>query len=429
MSTRAPLAELLVIGINHGTAPVEIRERAALATEQFHDVIGALRQQASELAVLSTCNRSEWILLAPTDRHAACAACLRAATGLSAEDFTRHAYLRTGSAALHHLCRVGAGLDSLVPGEPQILGQLKAAFEEAFESELSGAGLAVVYRQVLRVARAVRRATAIAEGATSFGSLALRVARETFPDLESRQVLLIGAGKMARLVGRHVAEAGIARIRVLNRDRERGQALAASLGAEQAPMNDLVASLAWADVVVSSTACPHAFITAEMLQAIAAERGGRPWCIVDLAVPRDVEPEAGHLPGVRLYNIDGLRGLADLHREQRREDFDAAEALVTAMVDEYGRERRVDIGPVVQDLRQQAGAIQGEELERLFRRFGQWSDDEREQISQSVRLVVNRLLHPPLRGLRRLAAGDIAGDAPPTDLFRQLFDLDVPAAQ
>lgn len=418
---------LFALGLNHRSASVALRERFAAGGAVFHQMLGACRRHCLEFVPLATCNRSEWMCLTDEAGFAACREELQTAAELDAETLAAHTYSYAGRAALEHLCGVAAGLDSLVLGETQILGQVKQAFNSAFEHQLAGRRLVPLYHQILHVAKSVRRETQIGEGALSYGSLSVQAAQQTLGELAQANVAIIGAGKMSRLAGSHLAEAGVAAIRVLNRTPDTGQQLADSIGGKHLPLEALTESLAWADIIVSATACPHLILKTADLRPLLNRRDGKPLCLIDLALPRDIDPTIAEDARVRLYDIDDFQQLIASNQQARQRQKTKAERLIAEKVGTYLAESQVELGTVIKALQERAESLRDEELQRLFRRFDHWSDDERDQVAQSMRLLLTRFLHAPVKGLREELAAepDPATATQPVAWFSRLFKLDL----
>ena len=330
---------IFVVGISHRTAPVALRERFAVATA---DRAAALRRvQAAgglaEVVLLWTCNRVE--IYGVSERPAVDAGALLnllATDGAVDDDACFH---HAGDAALRHLFSVAAGLDSLVLGETEIAGQVKEAYAQAREAGLTGPLLNRAFQAALGAAKEVRTATAIGRGATSVGSVVLQRAREHFGDaLKERRVLLLGAGKMAETCLLHLAKNGAQDLVVVNRSLERAEQLVTAHGGRAAPQEQLADELAAADLAICSTGCPYVVLDRPLLEQVMAARGGRALVLVDIAVPRDVAPEAAELPGVHLCDMDGLEATVRRNVAHRAEDLAQAQALIAARVREV-RER------------------------------------------------------------------------------------------
>jgi len=422
---------IVVAGLSHKTAPIEIRERLALGRDALAPFLHGLLAGSGvgEAMVLSTCNRVE-VVAAPGASGSldACAqACLRALEALAPE-IGRHLYHREGGAAVRHLFEVASSLDSMVLGEPQILGQLKDGFELARSAGTLGPVLHRTVPRAIRTAKRVRSETAIGAGQVSVPSVAVDLTRQIFGDFRKRTVLLIGSGEMAEAVARLLRGAG-ARLMVLGRTPERVEALAREVEGEPRTWNDLKASLVEADVVITSTSAPGYILDADMLRTARRSRRGREQSLIDLAVPRDVEPAVGELDGVFLYNIDDFSRLVAETISTRTKEAENARRIVEE--ETRGYERWADAEqatPVIVKLRSRLRQVLSVELERSFRgRLKHLGSEERAALLRMVEAVENRLLHGPTMRLRQ-AAAERGSQGPSLDelavAVSELFELD-----
>lgn len=348
---------LFLLGVNHRTCPVEVRERlAALGADAM---AGALREAGwPEAVVLSTCNRFEvYAVRPPAEPARGLGQVLDGAAGVPA---SRYAYRRRDAEAAGHLFRVAGGLDSLVLGETEILGQVRQAYEAARDRGTTGKRTNVLFQRSLFVGKAVRSRTGISAGQVSVASAAVELARRIFGRLNRSSVLVLGAGDMAEKTVRHLSSAKVARIWIANRTWERAEALAAGLGAEAVPWEAFPARLAEADVVVSSTGAPTAILTRPLVEAVMAGRRGRPLFLIDIAMPRDVSEDVDRIEGVYLYAMHDLQGVVEENVSRRRGEIAAAEAILaeeTARFGEWlrsledGREISLRHAPVADPLR------------------------------------------------------------------------------
>src|SRR5262245_59892481 len=320
--------DLLLIGVSHKTAPVAVRERLAVEPDAVQAALAELTALAPvrEAAMISTCNRVElYAAVDDADRAAAgLADVLARRAGVAVADLAEHLYQHRDAAAVRHLFRVASSLDSLVVGEPQILGQTKQAYEAAVQHGTAGAVLRACFEEgAFRVARRVRRETAIARNPVSVSSVAVELARQVVGDFAGRRVLVVGAGKMSELAARTLRTQG-ATLTVVNRTRTRADDLAARYGATAADWSALAAEMTTADIVIASTGATRPVLTLELLSGVRKARRGRPLVLLDIAVPRDVEPAAGELQDIYLFDIDALQNVAAEHRQEREDE--AAEA-------------------------------------------------------------------------------------------------------
>jgi len=421
--------DFLVMGLSHRTAPLAVRERLAVAPEQMS---GAIQQLGSlpevrEVAVLSTCNRVEVYAVSP-DLDAAIVALQRdfaARAGTTEAELTPHLYVRVDVEAVHHLFRVASSLDSLMVGEPQILGQVKQAHDSALAARAVGPVLGACFSGAFRIARRIRRETEIARNSVSISSVAIEYARRIFDGFEGRTVLLIGAGKMADLAGRALGGQG-ARLLVTNRTPARADELARRVGGTTVPFEGLEGALVDADIVISSTGARQPILTRELLLRIRKRRRGRPLFLVDIAVPRDVEPGCGDISWIFVVDIDDLQKLANEHREERRGEADRAEVMVEQEVARFleaYRGRRV--GPVITALRSRVLDLARGEAERgLLRELAHLAERDRQAVLGIAEAIAKKVLHGPQVALKKGGADAVEGAALIAAVQR-LFELPV----
>jgi glutamyl-tRNA reductase len=426
--------ELLVIGLSHQTAPLEVRERLAVVPAELEARLQDLLRLPGvvEAALLSTCNRVEIYLAAAEPRGAlgAVRGHLRAAVGTpqtggaGADGLDRHLYERVGREAIHHLFRVASSLDSLVVGEPQILGQLKEAFDVAQRARTAGRVLGFVFPQAFRVARKVRRDTAIARQPVSVSSVAVEAARQVWSGFEGRRVLLVGAGKMSDLAARALRTAG-ASVTVTNRTAARAEELGRRLGCDVAPFEDLEGALGRADIVISSTGARTHILGVALLDRVQRVRRRRPLVLIDIAVPRDVDPAVDEVDGVYRWDIDDLQKIVSQNLEDRRSEADRAEALVEEELARCLAARRGHaVGPTIIALRARYMGVARAEADKALAGLPAADERTRRAVSSLAEAIVNKLLHPPQVALKKAAASD-EGEALLASAYR-LFDLEEP---
>jgi len=399
--------EMLCVGLSHRTAPLTVRERLALPEARQVELLQRLAQAPTEALLVSTCNRVELYVAAPDLAQAR--ARVREQLGqLGGPEALEHLYEHQGEAALVHLFRVAASLDSMVLGEAQILGQVKDAFER-------GQGAGAVRGELTRVcaaafgcAKRVRTETAIGRAATSMASAAVQLASKVFDGLKGKTVLVVGAGEMAELASRHLKQAGADRLFIANRTLARAEALAAEVGGAARPFEELFALLVQADVVVCSTASQEPIFTKENVGATGKARKHRPLFMVDLAVPRDIAPEVGQLDWVHAYDVDDIQKFVADNAAARAEEAQKAGTLVAQEVARFVKERAVRNGvPVLAQLRQRAEAIARAEVEKTLSGLGEGlTEKQRKSIEAMGRAIVNKLLHEPTSRLRAVGTTD-----------------------
>jgi glutamyl-tRNA reductase len=393
---------LSVVGLSHQSAPVELRERVAFADEELPGLLRALGHGV----VLSTCNRTEIYRWAdresdpePAERF------LAQRLGVPDPDLSTHLYRLRDRAAVRHLFAVAAGLDSLVLGEAQILGQVRTALEAAEAAGTAGPVLSRIFQGALRAGRRARAQTFIGRHATSVSYAAVELARAHLGDLAECQALVVGAGEMGELTARTLARYGVGVVAVANRTFENAWALVGRVGGRAIGFEDLPAALREADIVITSTNAPGFVIDRPMVESALVSRGGRPLFVIDIAVPRDVDPEVGSIPGVRLYNIDDLRAQCDHNRERRRREIARVEAIIDAEVERTMAwlVARPAI-PAIVALRDRAEEAREQELAEAMAKLRHLSAEDRAVVDQLTRALVRRLLHEPMLRLKALAA-------------------------
>lgn len=393
--------ELLCVGLSHKSAPLEVRERLALTEPRQLELLTALAREPQEAMVVSTCNRVELYLAAPSVEQASEE--VRAALcGVAGTDAAAHLYEHRGEAALVHLFRVAASLDSMVVGEPQILGQMKDAFERAQGAGVARGELARACGAAFGSAKRVRSETEIGRAAVSMASAAVNLASKIFGGLSGKAVLLVGAGEMAELAGRHLASAGASRIVVANRTLSRAQELAEVIHGTACPFETLHEELVHADVVVCSTASPTPIFTRESVARVLKPRRHRPLFMVDLAVPRDIAPEVNSLEGVYAYDVDDIEKVIAENSAARLAEASKAEVIIAEEVARFSRSRAVREGvPVLAQLRKRAEQIARAEVAKTLGALGEaLTDKQKKSVEAMAQAIVNKLLHEPTARLR-----------------------------
>jgi glutamyl-tRNA reductase len=415
---------LVLVGTSYQRAPVELRELLAYDPDLRRDALGRLSTDGAEAAVLSTCNRTEVYGVNPEPRELEerIYGELAGLSGLSHSELAPALYTVTDEAAAVHLFRVAAGLDSMVPGEAQILGQVREAYEAAREKKTAGPTLHRLFRQALRVGKRVRTETAIGENPASVSSAAAELAERVFENLEGRRILLLGAGKTADLTAANLISRGVGEIVVANRSTERAAALARRFGGRAVGLDAVEAELASTDVVVSSTSSQGFVLSAAQVARAMKERRGRPIFFIDIAVPRDVDPAVIELEGCYLYDIDDLERVVAESVAGRREEAVRAEAIVSEEADAFRAwQLSLDVVPAISSLRARAESIRREELERAEGRLASLSPTQRRAVEALTSQIVAKLLHQPTVRMKEAAAG--ADGILYADAVRHLFGL------
>jgi glutamyl-tRNA reductase len=390
-----------VLGLNHKTAPLALREKVAFNEDRLAAALRALRQElgVSEVVILSTCNRTE-VYWSGDASAAALSQWLENHHGNNL-NLASSLYVHQEQLAVAHAFAVASGLDSMVLGEPQILGQLKDAYRVAHETGSTGPSLNRLFQAAFSAAKRVRSETQIGANAVSLASAAVGLARRMYADLSERTALLIGAGEMIDLTARHFASAGVKRLVIANRTLARAQALATEIKGYAVDLSSLEKELVEADIVVSCTAAPQPLITRGAAAAAVRKRRHRPIFMVDLAVPRDIEPAVAELSDVYLFSIDDLQHIVEENRREREAAAGDARRLLEEEVARFVAERRAhDAGPAIRALRQQADAIRAQTVEQARRMLlsGKSAD---EVIDYLANTLTNRLLHSPTQALRQ----------------------------
>lgn len=396
---------LLAFGISHRTAPLEIRERLAFAAEDYAREVAELRQLpgVEEAVLVSTCNRTEIYVAASAAGAQAVADWLVRRSGLGAETVGRHLYRLGGQAAVQHLFQVASGIDSVVLGEPQIIGQLKDAWQSALQAGGAGKLTDRLFQHAFATSKQVRNETGIDQHPVSVAYIATVLARQIFGDLTARTVLLVGAGEMVRLCGRHFHQHGVRRLLVANRSLERARAVAEAFAAEPLPLSDLAQRLGEADIVISSTASREPVVGVAHVANALRQRRRKPMFLVDLAVPRDIDPEAGQLNDVYLYTIDDLQQVADESLTERERAAESAVGLIDLAVMDYMRWLHgARAAESLRRLRESADQNSAELAARALRQI-EAGTDPTAVVQQLANTLTHRILHGPTRRLREAA--------------------------
>lgn len=397
------LPELVMVGLSHHTAPIAVRERVAVAESRLEEVLAELRALPPilEAFVVSTCNRLEVYAATGGEPGAACRA-LRNYFSAQEPAVDEHLRQRQGHDAVAHLFRVCASLDSMVLGESQILGQVKSAVAAAERAGTLGGVLARSCSKAFAVAKRVRTETQVGAATVSMSFAAVELASKILGSLEGRTALLVGAGKMSALAARHLRGAGVSSLQVVNRSPERGRELAEEVEGEAFPWESLPQRLVEADVVVCSTAAPNPVISVELALAARKKRKHRPLFLVDLAVPRDVDPKVNELEGIFVYDVDDIDRVVGENLRSRQDEAARAEAIVEGEAKTFVAALRSEAGPIIRELRLWGDGIARAEAARTFARFGdELSEEQRRSIGAMAQAIVNKLLHEPTVRIRR----------------------------
>jgi glutamyl-tRNA reductase len=411
---------IVLLGLNHKTAPIELRERLAIAPHQLEDATRSLVQAPGILEgmILSTCNRVELLTSqAPDAPH------LLDYIGnyfdIKTELLAPHIYEYRGEHAVRHLFRVACSLDSMVIGEPQILGQVKSSYLAARSAGAIQGHLDRVLQRAFVVAKRVRSETEIGNSSVSIASVAVELARKIFGSLEDKKVLLVGAGKMSEQAARHLVDQGAGTVLVANRTHARAEQMAQRFRGRAIRFEDLYSSADQADIIITSTGSAQPVFRREHAHYFLQQRRGRPMFFIDIAVPRDVDPEINKLDGIFLYDIDDLQSVAGSHLKQRSKAAELAEAMIVAEVDKYQRRlHALNVGPEIVQLQQSVEQLRIAELRRVASRLQGLSPEQHAAVEALTRGLVNKILHQPVQAIK-VAASE--GNAAAVDAIRQAF--------
>jgi len=401
------MPKLSLLGLNHTTAPLEVREKLAFNAQQQAAALAQFRQKfsSSEMILISTCNRVE--MYAATDAQGEPGVrqmieFLAEFHSVPSAIFADHIYQKADREVIEHLFSVASSLDSMVLGETQILGQVRQAYEIARAAQLAGPVLHSLFQRAISVGKQVMHQTPLAEGRVSVASVAVEYARNIFEHFGEKTVLSIGAGKMSELVLQGFVALGVGKLLVCNRTADKAQELAAQFKGQAVPFEKLAEHLVAADIVVSSTGAAHPIITRTMFDGLLRQRRYRPIFLIDIAVPRDIEPAVGEIENVYLYNLDDLQEVVSRTQAQRKDAVAAARAIINAQLEDYlASQRQRELGPAIHQLYKRYHQIAQEELARTLNKLPNVSDAERAHLEDLARRIVNKLLHDPIQVLRR----------------------------
>ena len=410
---------VIVVGLNHRTAPVELRERVAVPSSRMvkalHDLSG--REHLAEVVLLSTCNRTE-IYARSTKFHSAVSDVLEFLSEQGSappEDFSEHLYTYYDDSAVSHLFGVAAGLDSMILGEGEILGQVRDAWQLAETEGASGQAMARVFRHAIVLGKRVRTETAIGRRALSISSAAVALAERTMFSLRGRSVLILGAGDVAEGLGRALVSAGVGEVVVANRTHARAVALAERLGGRAVPLGDLQDVLTTVDVLLTATDSTEVHVEQADVEAVMDRRNGVPLLIVDVAVPRDVDPGAASVPGVTLHDVDDLHQLTEAALDERRREVATVREIIGEELERFQADRAArQVAPLITSLRDHAESVRQAELTRFRSKLEALAPEARETVDALTQGIVNKLLHEPtvrLKDAAGTARGELYSDA------------------
>jgi glutamyl-tRNA reductase len=418
---------IILAGVSHHKTPLEVRERFYIPEKSLPEELAHMARFPSlkEQVILSTCNRVELYSHVDNYKSGLNSICefLKESRNIRAAEIENHLYIHSDEEAMRHLFIVASSLDSMVLGEPQILGQVKEAYRVAQEMGHTGRSLSSLFSRAFRVAKKVRDQTALGERAVSVSSVASELANKIFGTLRGRSVLLLGAGEMAELAARHLAGHGAQTVLVANRTISRAETLATSLGGRAVKYKNIGAEMAHADIVIASTGAPHAVVHREMVEAALDVRRDNPIFLIDIAVPRDIDPAVNELENVYLYDIDDLQAVVASNLQGREKEAVQARFIVEEELETYLRRVQMeDLSRTFSSIRIEAEAHREGEVARTLSRLPDLGEKERKAIEAMSRAIVNKLLHRPFEVLREMNGGEWGHDS--LMLAQRLFGVE-----
>lgn len=421
---------IVIIGLSHKTAPVEIREKLAFAPTAMERPLRQMLElpTITEGLIVSTCNRVE--LCAVTKEPDAAIAELRRFLAeyheVSPEEINENLFDYQGEEAIRHLFRVSSSLDSMVLGEPQILGQIKTAYGYAAEFKTAGLILNRFLHKAFSVAKRVRTETAIASNAVSVSFAAVELARKIFDRIDNKGVMIIGAGEMCELAARHFVANGISKVLVTNRTFERAEKLAAEFNGKAVPFDSFVDHLAEVDIIMTSTGAPNFILGKRQMEEVLKRRKNRPMFLIDIAVPRDIDPKVNDISNTYLYDVDDLQGVVQANLKERQKEAGKAEAIVEQEIGQFHLWLgNLEVKPTVIALRRKLDEIRQQELEKTFGNLKDLTGKQRKSIEAMAGAIINKILHKPTAILKN-SQNDMSGEDY-VDAIRTLFDLPAPS--
>jgi glutamyl-tRNA reductase len=421
-----PADKIMILGVNHKTAPVEIRERLAFANDPgtpYREL--SVIPGCDEFCFLSTCNRVEVIFVSSTpEQTERKIRDFLFNKSMTYEEAGKYVYLHQGEAAIEHLFRVGASLDSMIVGEPQILGQLKQAYRDATEQDSTGMILNRMMHKAFSVAKRIRTETEIGSSAVSISYAAVELAKKIFGNLKNKRAMLVGAGEMAELAAQHLMNQGIAEVIVANRTFERAVNLARCFNGKPVSLEELIPQLEQVDILISSTGSPDIILHSSDVKPLMRQRRNSPLFLIDIAVPRDLDPKLNDLENVYLYGIDDLNQVVDINKAERDKEALRAERIVSEETLKFmlwlGS---MEVTPTIVAIREKADAIRKAELERTLSGMNSLSDKERKSIDKMTSAMMNKILHHPIVYLKK-DDDSIKDKKVKLAMIRKFFNLD-----
>ncbi|MBP2000417.1 glutamyl-tRNA reductase [Paenibacillus shirakamiensis] len=418
---------IVVVGLNYRTAPVEVRERFTFADKDMPAALAELKRTKSVLegVIIATCNRTEIYVV--IDRLQMCGYEIRSFIeqwfGVSRQEFTQHLYMYEDDQAIRHLFRVGCGLDSMVLGETQILGQVKQSFLQAQTEKATGTWFNMLFKQVITLSKRAHSETSIGESAVSVSYAAVELGKRIFGDFTGKKVLILGAGKMSELTVKHLYSNGAEQVLVANRTFARAQELASKFNGLPCTMQEAMEHIKDVDIIISSTGAEGYVLTSSQVTQSMKKRPSRPLFMIDIAVPRDIEPAISDLKNVFLYDIDDLEGIVESNMEMRRTEAAKIERMIDAEMAAFANWlQTLGVKPVIRALQDKSSSIHEDTLESLFNKLPELDEHQRKVIRRLTKSIVNQMMHDPINRIKELAA-DKRGDQA-LDMFTQIFALE-----
>ncbi|WP_334076032.1 MULTISPECIES: glutamyl-tRNA reductase [Paenibacillus] len=418
---------IVVVGLNYRTAPVEVRERFAFADQDMPQALQELKRTKSVLegVIIATCNRTEIYVV--VDRLHMCGYFIRSFMekwfGIPREEFTKHLYMYEDEQAIRHLFRVACGLDSMVLGETQILGQVRSAFLLSQREKGTGKWFNMLFKQAVTLSKRAHSETSIGESAVSVSYAAVELGKRIFGSFTGKRVLILGAGKMSELTAKHLSGAGAEEVIVANRTFGRAQELAAKFNGTPCSMQEAMNRLTEVDILISSTGAEGYVITQSQVAKSMQQRPDRPLFMIDIAVPRDIDPAIGELEHVFLYDIDDLEGIVESNLEMRRGEAVKIEEMIEAEIEVFGNWlQTLGVKPVIRALQEKSSTIHETTLESMFNKLPELDERQRKVIRRLTKSIVNQMMHDPINRIKEMAGEEKGAEA--LDWFTQIFALE-----
>jgi glutamyl-tRNA reductase len=417
---------MMVVGLNYRTTPVEIREQVSMSDIELDNVLAQLKNTRTilESVVVSTCNRTEVYAVVSSSRAGEdfLKTFFQRRTTLSPPEINGHLYVLRGEAMVTHLMRVASGLDSMVIGETQILGQVRTAYLTASDTGNTGALLNQLFRRVIQLGKRAQTETTIGQSPVSVSYAAVQLAKKIFGDLQGRRVLVVGAGKMSKLTAQHLHAAGISEMKIVNRTFEKAVELASLFDGAPVHWEELESALAAADIVITSTGSKGIVLSAELLGRVWKVRKMKPMALIDIAVPRDIDPSAGQLRNVYLYDIDDLQGVVAANLAQRQKQAVEVDKMIRESLCEYNAWlAEQEVVPLIRAVRAKGIEIQSSVMESIHRKLPNLTERELELLQKHTMSIVNQILRDPIQNMKELSIA--SGGAQHVKVFAQLFGI------